>query len=135
MPASIISLLIGLAAGVAIGYLFNAVRNKNKGGDTTLLDDYKKQLTDERSKTENSIKLTAELTAMKSTVEKLSNQSVEANRIRTQAEAKLETTINEMRRASESIFDETKKIAGALSNSQSRGKFGEAQLELSLIHI
>jgi DNA recombination protein RmuC len=132
MPASIISLLIGLAAGVAIGYLFNAVRNKNKGGDSTLLDDYKKQLTDERSKTENSIKLTAELTAMKSTVEKLSDQSVEANRIRTQAEAKLETTINEMRRASESIFDETKKIAGALSNSQSRGKFGEAQLELLL---
>ena len=132
MPASIISLLIGLAAGVAIGYLFNAVRNKNKGDDTTLLDDYKKQLTDERSKTENSIKLTAELNAMKSTVEKLSNQSVEANRIRTQAEAKLETTINEMRRASESIFDETKKIAGALSNSQSRGKFGEAQLELLL---
>ena len=132
MPASIISLLIGLAAGVAIGYLFNAVRNKNKGGDTTLLDDYKKQLTDERSKTENSIKLTAELNAMKSTVEKLSDQSVEANRIRTQAEAKLETTINEMRRASESIFDETKKIAGALSNSQSRGKFGEAQLELLL---
>ena len=132
MPASIISLLIGLAAGVAIGYLFNAVRNKNKGGDTTLLDDYKKQLTDERSKTENSIKLTAELTAMKSTVEKLSIQSNEANRVRTEAEAKLETTINEMRRASESIFDETKKIAGALSNSQARGKFGEAQLELLL---
>ena len=132
MPASIISLLICLAAGVMIGYLINALRNKNKGGDSTLLDDYKKQLTEERSKTENSIKLTAELNAMRSTVEKLSNQSVEANRIRTQAEAKLETTINEMRRASESIFDETKKIAGALSNSQSRGKFGEAQLELLL---
>ena len=48
------------------------------------------------------------------------------------AEAKLNTTILEMRRASESIFDETKKIAGALSNSQTRGKFGEAQLELLL---
>ena len=132
MPASIISLLIGLTAGVAIGYLFKALRNKNSGGDSSLLDDYKKQLADERSKTENSIKLTAELNAMKATVEKLSTQSVEANRIRTQAEAKLETTINEMRRASESIFDETKKIAGALSNTQSRGKFGEAQLELLL---
>ena len=132
MPTSIISLLIGLAAGVAIGYLFNALRNKNNSGDTTLLDDYKKQLAEERSKTENAIKLTAELNAMKSTVEKLSTQSAEANRIRTQAEAKLETTINEMRRASESIFDETKKIAGALSNTQSRGKFGEAQLELLL---
>lgn len=132
MPASIISLLIGLAAGVAIGYLLNALRNKNSGRDATLLDDYKRQLADERSKTENSIKLTAELNAMKATVEKLSTQSIEANRVRTQAEAKLETTINEMRRASESIFDETKKIAGALANTQSRGKFGEAQLELLL---
>ena len=132
MPASIISLLIGLLAGGVIGYLAAKLRNKSSGNEGALLDDYKKQLEAERSKTENSIKLTAELNAMKTTVEKLSNQSVEANRIRTQAEAKLETTINEMRRASESIFDETKKIAGALSNSQSRGKFGEAQLELLL---
>ena len=62
MPASIITLLIGLGAGVAIGYLFNALRNKNKGADSSLLDDYKKQLADERSKTENSIKLTAIVT-------------------------------------------------------------------------
>ena len=132
MPASIISLIIGLLAGIAIGYLISALRNKNNSADSALLDDYKKQLEAERGKTENSIKLTAELNAMKSTVEKLSQQSNEANRIRTEAEAKLETTINEMRRASESIFDETKKIAGALSNSQTRGKFGEAQLELLL---
>ena len=118
MPASIISLIIGLLAGIAIGYLISALRNKNNSADSALLDDYKKQLEAERGKTENSIKLTAELNAMKSTVEKLSQQSNEANRIRTEAEAKLETTINEMRRASESIFDETKKIAGALSNSQ-----------------
>ena len=105
MPASIISLIIGLLAGIAIGYLISALRNKNNSSDSALLDDYKKQLEAERGKTENSIKLTAELNAMKSTVEKLSQQSNEANRIRTEAEAKLETTINEMRRASESIFD------------------------------
>jgi DNA recombination protein RmuC len=69
---------------------------------------------------------------MKESVNKLSEQSNEANRIRTEAEAKLNATISEMRRASESIFDETKKIAGALSNTQTRGKFGEAQLELLL---
>jgi DNA recombination protein RmuC len=104
-------------------------KNKSNGGaDSALLADYKSQLEAERGKTENSIKLTAELSAMKETVQKLSQQSNEANRIRTEAEAKLETTINEMRRASESIFDETKKIAGALSSSQTRGKFGEAQL-------
>ena len=77
MPATIISLLIGLLAGGAIGYLAAKLRNKSSGNDSALLDDYKKQLEAERSKTENSIKLTAELTAMKSTVEKLSVQSHE----------------------------------------------------------
>ena len=132
MLQTTLTLLIGLMIGISIGYLIAALRHKSTGTDGALLADYKKQLEAERSKTESSIKLTAELTAMKSTVEKLSIQSNEANRIRTEAEAKLETTINEMRRASESIFDETKKIAGALSNSQARGKFGEAQLELLL---
>jgi DNA recombination protein RmuC len=132
MLETTLTLVIGLIIGIAIGYLIAALRHKSSGADGALLADYKKQLEAERSKTESSIKLTAELTAMKSTVEKLSIQSNEANRIRTEAEAKLETTINEMRRASESIFDETKKIAGALSNSQARGKFGEAQLELLL---
>lgn len=132
MPTYIVTLLIGLLAGGAIGYLVSAMKTGNAAGDRALLDDYKAQLVAERGKTESAVKLNAELNAMKESVQKLSTQSHEANRIRTEAEAKLETTINEMRRASESIFDETKKIAGALSNNQARGKFGEAQLELLL---
>ena len=132
MPANVLPLLIGLLAGGAIGYLASSNKSKSAGADRALLDDYKAQLSAERGKTESSIKLSAELNAMKETVQKLSTQSNEANRIRTEAEAKLETTINEMRRASESTFEETKKIAGALSNTQTRGKFGEAQLELLL---
>lgn len=132
MPAYLVTLLIGLIAGSAIGYLFSALKSKDSAGNQALLDDYKAQLEAERGKTEGAIKLNAELAAMKETVNKLATQSNEANRIRTEAEAKLNTTILEMRRASESIFDETKKIAGALSNSQTRGKFGEAQLELLL---
>ena len=128
---TVIALLIGVALGILIGTLISKNKNGN-GADSALLADYKAQLEAERGKTENAIKLTSELTAMKETVQKLTLQSNEANRIRTEAEAKLETTINEMRRASESIFDETKKIAGALSSSQTRGKFGEAQLELLL---
>ena len=126
------TLLIGLFAGSAIGYLLSALKSKDSSGNQALLDDYKAQLDAERSKTESAIKLNAELMAVKDSVSKLTTQSNEANRIRTEAEAKLNTTILEMRRASESIFDETKKIAGALSNSQTRGKFGEAQLELLL---
>ncbi len=132
MPAYLTPLLIGVLTGITIGYLFSALKFKNSSGDQALLKDYKSQLDAERSKTEGAIKLNAELVAMKESVNKLSQQSNEANRIRTEAEAKLNTTISEMRRASESIFDETKKIAGALSNTQTRGKFGEAQLELLL---
>ena len=132
MPAYLTPLLIGVFAGITIGYLLSALKFKNSSGDQALLKDYKAQLDTERGKTEGAIKLNAELVAMKESVNKLAQQSNEANRIRTEAEAKLNTTINEMRRASESIFDETKKIAGALSNTQTRGKFGEAQLELLL---
>ena len=132
MPAYVVTLLIGLIAGAAVGYLLRAVKSGSAVADRALLDDYKAQLAAERGKTESAVKLNAELVAMKDSVNKLSTQAAEANRIRTEAEAKLETTINEMRRASESIFDETKKIAGALSNNQVRGKFGEAQLELLL---
>jgi len=132
MPAYVVTLLIGLIAGSAIGYLFSSLKSKDSAGNQALLDDYKVQLDAERKKTETAITLNAELVAVKDSVSKLTTQSNEANRIRTEAEAKLNTTILEMRRASESIFDETKKIAGALSNSQTRGKFGEAQLELLL---
>jgi DNA recombination protein RmuC len=132
MPAYVVTLLIGLFAGSAIGYLLSALKSKDSSGNQALLDDYKAQLAAERAKTESAIALNSELAAVKESVAKLSTQSNEANRIRTEAEAKLNTTILEMRRASESIFDETKKIAGALSNSQTRGKFGEAQLELLL---
>jgi len=132
MPAYVVTLLIGVIAGFAIGYLLSALKSKDSAGNQILLDDYKSQLEAERGKTESAIKLNAELVAMKDSVNKLALQSNEANRIRTEAEAKLNITILEMRRASESIFDETKKIAGALSNSQTRGKFGEAQLELLL---
>jgi len=127
-----VTLLIGLIAGAAIGYLFSSLKSKDSAGNQALLEDYKVQLDAERGKTESAIKLNAELLAVKESVSLLTTQSNEANRIRTEAEAKLNTTILEMRRASESIFDETKKIAGALSNSQTRGKFGEAQLELLL---
>ncbi|MEY4151729.1 MAG: hypothetical protein RJB28_796 [Actinomycetota bacterium] len=127
-----IYLIMGLLAGAAIGYLFASLQRKTDSTNGALIEDYKKQLEAERNKTENSIKLTAELNAMKETVKELSQQSNEANRTRTEAEARLASTISEMRRASESFFDETKKISGALSKTQTRGKFGEAQLELLL---
>ena len=78
-----IFLIVGLTAGAAIGYLFAALQRKTDPKSEALIEDYKKQLDSERNKTENSIKLTAELNAMKETVKELSQQSNEANRTRT----------------------------------------------------
>jgi len=91
MPAYVVTLLIGLIAGSAIGYLLSALKSKDSVGNQALLDDYKAQLDAERGKTESAIKLNAELMAVKESVAKLSTQSNEANRIRTEAEAKLNT--------------------------------------------
>ena len=51
---------------------------------------------------------------------------------RTSAEAAIKTTIENMTNGNEHLLRETTKLAGALSNSQSRGKYGEAQLEMIL---
>lgn len=142
MPSALvtlISLLIGLAIGVALGLLI-AVSRKNSQSDLhseltkaqAERDLYKKDLEVLQSKEVIDSKTAAEITAMKESVQALQRQANEANRLRTEAETRIDTTINEMRRANQSIFDETKKIAGALSNTQTRGKFGEAQLELLL---
>ena len=93
MPAYVVTLLIGLIAGAAIGYLFSSLKSKDSAGNQALLDDYKVQLDAERKKTETAITINAELLAVKDSVSKLTTQSNEANRIRTEAEAKLNTTI------------------------------------------
>jgi DNA recombination protein RmuC len=68
----------------------SALKSKDSAGNQALLDDYKAQLDAERRKTETAITLNAELMAVKESVAKLSTQSNEANRIRTEAEAKAE---------------------------------------------
>jgi DNA recombination protein RmuC len=139
----ILTLVIGLFLGIAAGIFISGLRSKASSGDagalakellmaTTQRDQYKKDLDELGAKSAADAKIAADIAVMQKTVETLTKQSHEANRLRTEAESRIDTTINEMRRANQSIFDETKKIAGALSNAQTRGKFGEAQLELML---
>ena len=55
MPAYVVTLIIGLLAGVAIGYLLRALRANSSVGDRALLDNYNGQLDDERKKTESAV--------------------------------------------------------------------------------
>ena len=146
MPSAlvtILTLIIGLILGAVLGSFISGLRSKASGADTQALanelliataqrDQYKKDLDELSAKSASDAKIASDIAVMQKSVETLTKQAHEANRLRTEAESRIDTTINEMRRANQSIFDETKKIAGALNNTQTRGKFGEAQLELML---
>lgn len=132
----IVVLLIGLAIGLAIGIWVGKSQGSSVAGDVTtlkaLLEKSEERLKDAESKNESQAKIATQMEEMKATVERMRVQAQEAAEKRVASETELKSTINEMRTASTNLFDETRKIAGALSSSQSRGKFGEAQLELLL---
>jgi DNA recombination protein RmuC len=129
-------LLVGLAIGIVIGQSLA----RSRGAAATLeiatlkalLEKSEERLKDIEGKNESQSKIATQMEEMKGTVEKMRQQAQEAAEKRVQSETDLNRTITEMRSASTTLFDETRKIAGALSSSQSRGKFGEAQLELLL---
>ena len=138
----ILALVIGLFLGIGLGTLLS--RSKNRPIDTSaelaaknseletakaLLAEYKGQLEASAAKNEATIKLNAELEAMKARVEDLSRISQDADRRRIGAEAEIKTQIIQMASHNESLVNQTRAIAGALASSQTRGKFGEAALE------
>lgn len=133
---SVLALIIGLAIGLAIGRWVGASQAGSVSGDVAtlkaLLEKSEERLKDAESKNENQAKIATQMEEMKATVERMRQQAQDAAEKRIASESELKSTINEMRTASTNLFDETRKIAGALSSSQSRGKFGEAQLELML---
>ena len=138
----IVALVVGLFIGIGLGTLL--ARAKNRPVDTSaelaaknsellttqaLLAEYKSQVEASAAKNEATIKLNAELEAMKSRVEDLSRISQEADRRRIGAEAEIKTQIIQMSSHNENLVNQTRAIAGALASSQTRGKFGEAALE------
>jgi len=138
----ILALVIGLFLGIGLGTILS--RSKNRPIDTSaelaaknseletakaLLAEYKGQIEASAAKNEATIKLNAELEAMKARVEELSRISQDADRRRIGAEAEIKTQIIQMASHNESLVNQTRAIAGALASSQTRGKFGEAALE------
>jgi len=144
MPSALvtlITLIIGLFLGLGLGIWISRMKNTSSSSDSLAqeLNDVKVLLkaSDDRlkaaeAKSENDTKIATQMEEMKASVERMRAQSQEAAEKRIASETQLVGTIDEMRKASSTFFDETKKIAGALASSQTRGKFGEAQLQLLL---
>ncbi len=138
---TLITLIIGLFIGLAMGIWISRIKSSGNSSEKLAqeLNDVKVLLkaSDDRlkaaeAKSENDTKIATQMEEMKKSVETMRTQAQDAAVQRVASETQLVNTIDEMRKASTSFFDETKKIAGALSNSQTRGKFGEAQLQLLL---
>ena len=125
--------ILGLILGAIIGFL--VARGRAGATQAQLVAAHgsvaaleKQILTMQGAKTETT-RLATELEAMKKSVESLSVQAREAEMSRVTAEQKIRNDLTNMATTNKSLLEETTKIAGALSSSQTRGKFGEAQLE------
>ena len=125
--------LLGLILGVVIGLLL--ARAKSAGVQSELVGArgsivvLERQIATMQGAQTETTRLATELEAMKKSVETLSTQAREADRSRIAAEQDIRKDLTNMASTNKSLLDETTKIAGALSSSQTRGKFGEAQLE------
>ena len=127
------NLILGLGIGLLLGGLigFLTARSKSNGIDTNnpLIDDLRRQLDAERNKTEATTKLNVELEAVKKTVENLTKAASDADFRRVKAETEIAEQVRFMAEHNKDLVNQTRAIAGALSSSQTRGKFGEAHLE------
>jgi DNA recombination protein RmuC len=145
-----LALLIGLLVGIALGYLIartksNETASQLAATQANLQAEQAKALA-EQSKSELlntqldslraeqgvNIRLDEALKAVNQNMSALTTQAQEAEVKRATAEASVKTQIENMRLGNETLVRETTKLAGALSNAQTRGKFGETQLEMLL---
>ncbi len=124
-----VGLLIGLGIGLVIGLVISSLRVNNEKGKVTLLNT---QLEEMRKEEARLTTLNEQLRAVTTGMTQLATQSQEAEVKRARAESEMRTQIESMRLGNENLLRETTKLAGALSNSQTRGKYGEAQLETLL---
>ncbi len=132
---AILTLVIGVLLGLALGFFIASRRTSASGASSADLASARAERDLYKSERDNAIagsKLATEVEAMKVAMEKLQKEAADADRRRIEAESDIRTQVRAMSTHNESLVAQTKAIAGALSNSQKRGKFGEAQLELML---
>ena len=132
---AILTLIIGLLIGIALGFFVASRRTSSSAASNPDLASARAERDLYKSERDNAMagsKLATEVEAMKVAMEKLQKEAADADRRRIEAESDIRTQVRAMSTHNESLVAQTKAIAGALSNSQTRGKFGEAQLELML---
>ena len=136
MQASTVTLLIGLAIGIALGFVIATLKsraaNANALGAQAQVKMLTEQLSAAQTQQNNTVRLDEVLSDVKARMNTLTTQSQEAENKRFAADSAIKTQIESMRVGNQSLLEQATKLAGALSNSQTRGKLGETQLEILL---
>ena len=132
----LISALVGLVMGGTLATLYARARSAGLASEISAEIAKNKVLTEQldalRKEENEKVRLDQSLQAVTATINILSKQSQDAELKRVEAESVMRTQIENMRTGNETLLRETTRLAGALSNSQTRGKFGETQLEMIL---
>ena len=141
---------IGLFLGALVGFLLGRLRASQSTGailataaaleteTAKLLAEQTKvtlltaQLDGVRAEQSQNTRLDEALKAVHQNMATLAAAAQEAEVKRAAAEGGIKIQMESMRLGNENLLRETTKLAGALSNSQTRGKYGETQLEMLL---
>jgi DNA recombination protein RmuC len=126
------TLILGLLAGFSAGRRTSSGLAGQLATEKSRSELLTSQLQSLRAENEDKTRLDQSLKEVRQTIATLTQQAQDAEVKRASAEASIKSTIETMKNGNEHLLRETTKLAGALSNSQSRGKYGEAQLEMIL---
>ena len=147
MSASVVVLLTGLAIGLALGFFIANLKNKatlaqdgsataaiaaELAGAKALVENLTSQIATMNSQNTTSAALNEVLADVKVRMSSLSTQTADAETKRAAAESAIKTQIESMQVGNQNLLEQATKLAGALSSSQTRGRFGEVQLEMLL---
>jgi DNA recombination protein RmuC len=147
MSASVVVLLTGLAIGLALGFFIASLKNKadqaqgdsasagiaaELAGAKALVDNLTQQIATMNSQNTTSAALNEAISDVKTRMNSLSTQTADAETKRAAAESAIKTQIESMQVGNQNLLEQATKLAGALSSSQTRGRFGEVQLEMLL---
>jgi len=147
MSASVVVLLTGLAIGLALGFFIANLKNKatlaqdgsasaataaELAGAKALVENLTAQIATMNSQNTTSAALNQALDDVKTRMSSLSTQTADAETKRAAAESAIKTQIDSMQVGNQNLLEQATKLAGALSSSQTRGRFGEVQLEMLL---
>ena len=147
MSASVVVLLTGLAIGLALGLFIASLKNKaalaqdgsasaataaELAGAKALVENLTAQIATMNSQNTTSAALNQALDDVKTRMSSLSTQTADAETKRAAAESAIKTQIESMQVGNQNLLEQATKLAGALSSSQTRGRFGEVQLEMLL---